>query len=104
MDHAQARESLHDFLQLEGLLSRPATLLPDGGYGLPQREERESLRDAGAERLAQWRQQGTQLRDDARRWLPTSRLVALDATEANLDLIGERLRRLHHERGGLQLR
>jgi hypothetical protein len=104
MGDAQARESLHDFLQLEGLLSRPATLLPDGGYGLPQREERESLRDAGAGRIAQWRQQGKQLRDDARRWLPTSRLVALDATEANLDLIGERLRRMHLERGGLQLR
>jgi hypothetical protein len=104
MGDAQARESLHDFLQLEGLLSRPATLVPGGGYGLPQREERTWLRDAGAERVAQWRQQGTQLRDDARRWLPPPRLAALDATEANLDLLGERLRRMHLERGGLQVR
>jgi len=100
---AEARASLHDFLQLEGLLSRPAALLPDGGYGLPQREERESLRDAGADRIAQWRQQGAQLRDDARRWLPPQRLAALDSTEANLDILGERLRRMHLERGGLQL-
>lgn len=104
MDDAQARESLHEFLQLEGLLSRPATLLPDGGYGLPQGEERAWLRDAGAGRIAQWQQQSAQLRDDARNWLPPPRIAVLDATEANIDFLGERLRRLHHERGGLQLR
>jgi hypothetical protein len=103
MDDAQARESLHELLQLEGLLSRPATLLPDGGYGLPQREEREWLRAAGAERLAQWRQQDARLRDDARSWLPPARIAALDATEANVDIVGERLRSLHQENGGLQL-
>ena len=31
------------------------------------------------------------------------RQVALDATEANVDALGEQLRRLHREQGGLQL-
>jgi hypothetical protein len=29
--------------------------------------------------------------------------VALDATEANLETLGELLRRLHQEQGGIQL-
>lgn len=102
-DDAQARAALQEYLGLEGLLSRPAALLPAGGYGLPQDDEREALRKAGAQHVAQWRQQGARLRDDARRWLPPPRRAALDAVEANIALIGERLRDLHHRRGGMSL-
>ncbi len=35
--------ALQDVLRLEGILGRPATLLPGTGYGLPQFEEREAL-------------------------------------------------------------
>ena len=45
----------------------------------------------------------SQLRSEARRWLPPERQAALDATEANVDALGEQLRRLHREQGGLQL-
>ena len=42
---------------LEGFLSRPAALLPDTGYGLPQSEERETLTQESNRQAAQWRQQ-----------------------------------------------
>ncbi len=102
-DGADALVAVQDVLRLEGFLSRPAALLPDTGYGLPQSEERELLAQESSRKLAEWRQQSDRLRSDARRWLPQERQVALDATEANVDALGEQLRRLHREQGGLQL-
>ena len=102
-DGADALAALQDVLRLEGFLSRPATLLPDAGYGLPQFEEREALTQESNRHAAQWRQQSGLLRSEARRWLPPQRQVALNATEANVDALGEQLRRLHREQGGLQL-
>jgi hypothetical protein len=103
-DGADALVALQDVLRLEGFLSRPAALLPDTGYGLPQYEEREALTHESNRYAAQWRQQSGQLRSEARRLLPPQRQAALDATETNVDALGEQLRRLHREQGGLQLR
>ena len=103
-DRTEALAAVQDVLRLEGFLSRPAALLPDTGYGLPQAEERETLTEETNRQAAQWRQQGEWLRREARRWMPPERLAALDATEANVDALGEQLRRLHEEQGGLQLR
>ncbi len=100
---ADALAAVQDVLRLEGFLSRPAALLADTGYGLPQSRERELLAQESSQELAEWRQQSEQLRSDARRWLPPERQAALDATEANVDALGEQLRRLHREQGGLQL-
>ncbi|TKR34241.1 DUF4105 domain-containing protein [Luteimonas gilva] len=94
---------LQDLLRLEGLLSRPAALVPGDGYGLPQAQEREALAQASAGYASEWRQRGEDLRAEARRWLPPSRRQALSDAEANIELLGERLRRLHRERGGLRL-
>jgi hypothetical protein len=102
-DGADALVALQDVLRLEGFLSRPATLLPDTGYGLPQYEERETLTQESNRQAAQWREQNVWLRSEARRWLPPLRQAALDATEANVDELGRQLRRLHREQGGLQL-
>jgi hypothetical protein len=96
-------ETLREILRLEGMLSRPATLLPDGGYGLPQFEEREALTQESMRQASEWRQRSGWLRSEARRWLPPERRVALDGTEANVDVLGRQLRRLHREQGGLQL-
>ncbi|MGH8025471.1 MAG: DUF4105 domain-containing protein [Pseudoxanthomonas sp.] len=95
--------ALHDFLRLEGFLGRPGTLLPNGGYGLPQTDERKALEREGEKYAAQLKQQGVALRADARQWLAPERREMLEATEANIALLGERLRRLHKEQGGLQL-
>ena len=95
--------ALQDVLRLEGILGRPATLLPGTGYGLPQFEEREALTLESNRQAGQWRQQNGLLRSESRRWLPPERQVALEATEANVDALGEQLRRLNREEGGVQL-
>jgi hypothetical protein len=100
---ADALVALQDVLRLEGILGRPATLLPGAGYGLPQFEEREALSEESNRQAGQWRQQNGLLRSESRRWLPPERQVALAATEANVDALGEQLRRLNREEGGVQL-
>jgi hypothetical protein len=95
--------ALQDVLRLEGILGRPATLLPGTGYGLPQFEEREALTEESKRQAGQWRQQNGLLRSESRRWLPPERQVALEAAEANVDALGEQLRRLNREEGGVQL-
>ena len=95
--------AVQDIFRLEGFLSRPAMLLSGTGYGLPQYEERAALTQESDRLTAQWRQQSVWLRSEARRWLPPERQSALDATEANLDGLGDRLRRLYREQGGVQL-
>jgi hypothetical protein len=102
-ERADARGGLRNVLELEGLFSRPAALLPDRSYGQPQAEEREALTREGNRLAAHWREQSGWLRAEARRWLSEDRRTALDATEANVEALGERLRRLHREQGGLDL-
>jgi hypothetical protein len=103
-DGADALIALQDVLQLEGFLARPAVLLPDTGYGLPQLEEREMLTQESGRQAAKWREQSGWLRSEARRWLSTDRQSALDGTEANVEALRAQLRRLHREQGGLELR
>jgi hypothetical protein len=96
-------EALRDFLQSGGFMSRPATLLPHSGYGLPQADERRFLSGETDRRMRQWMQQGEALRAEARAWLPPARRSALQGAEENIALLGERLRLLHREQGGIQL-
>ena len=100
---AKALDALQDIRQLEGYLSRPAALLPDSGYGQPQVEERRALSREGSRLAAKWQWQRGWLRDEARQWLSDQRLAALDATESNVNALGERLRQLHRQQGGLQI-
>jgi hypothetical protein len=102
-DDAQARIALHDLHQLEGFLGRPAALLPQTGYGLPQDAERAAVAQDSVRYASQLQQQGDRLRAEARQWLPAQRRAALLASEANLDLLGRRLRQLHRQQGGLPL-
>ena len=100
---ADAVVALQDVRQLESYLGRPATLLPDTGYGQPQVDEREALMQEGNRLAAQWREQTDWLRNEARQWLSPERLASLNATEANVEALGDQLRRLHREQGGLEL-
>ncbi len=102
-DGTDALAAVQEVLRMEGFFSRPAALLPDTGYGLPQFEERETLAQESNRKATQWREESGQLRSEARQWLPPERQVALAATEANVDTLGEQLRRLHREQGGLEL-
>lgn len=96
-------EALREFLQSGGFMSRPATMLPATGYGLPQSDERQFLAGEADRRMAQWMRQGDALRAEARLWLPAPRRAALEGAEGNIALLGERLRLLHLEQGGIQL-
>lgn len=103
-DAFDAAAALLDLLRTEGYFSRPATLLPEGGYGLPQAEERQVLMRIGDRYVAQLKQQRTVLLADARQWLSPEQRAVLEGTESNITSLGERLRRLHKEQGGIQLR
>lgn len=100
---AQARIAAKDVVHMESLLSRPAQLLPNTGYGLPQPAERDIASREGIALTAQWKQQRNALLAQARQWLPPRSRAALEDTEANIDALGQRLRRLHKEHGGVQL-
>jgi hypothetical protein len=52
---------------------------------------------------AQWKQQRNALLAQGRQWLPEAERTALEETEANIDSLGARLRRLHDKQGGLHL-
>jgi len=86
---------LQDFLRLGGAFSRPASWLQDvPGYGLPQSDEREVLAgrvvaDAGLRQA-----QVDALETAIRQLLSPARRAALDGTQANVAMIGERLRKL----------
>ena len=103
-ERAEARSALQEIRQLEGFLSQPAALLPGSGYGQPQADERDALTREGNRLAVQWREESGWLRDEARRWLSDERRLALDAIDANVKGLGERLRRLNREQGGLELR
>ena len=96
-------EAIRDFLQSGGFLSRPSTLLPEGGYGLPIAEERRFLSNEAGDRVRKLMEQESALQAEARRWLSPAQQVALKGTEDNIAFLAERMRRLHREQGGLQL-
>ena len=100
---ADALIALQGVLRLEDFFSRPAALLQDTGYGLPQVEERATLTQASNRQATQWREQSTWLRSEARQWLTPDRQARLDGTEANVEALGEQLRRLNREQGGFEL-
>lgn len=94
---------MQDVLNAEQLFSRPAALLPATGYGLPQYEERETLLREGRRYAAQRHATNDRLQRQARQWLSPQQRGALETTEANLDILSQRLRELHRQQGGLLL-
>jgi hypothetical protein len=87
--------SLQEFLRLGGAFSRPASWLEDmEGYGLPQEAERVVLAGRVREDASRRSAQAANLETGIRRLLSPARRDALEATEANLVLAGDRLRDL----------
>jgi hypothetical protein len=98
----EAGELMGQLLKDSAFLSRPASLL-DAGYGLPQQEERMQLK-----RASDASQQGllaiTELLDERALDLITAETrTALEESERNIVQLGERVRQLHREAGGLIL-
>ena len=78
-------------------------MLGQGGYGLPQAQEREQLLDSSRERQAQLQGLSADLDKEARALLSPERDKEIRAVEANLKQIGGHLRTLHKAAGGLEL-
>ncbi len=98
----KAGDALEQILANTGFLSRPAELL-EGGYGLPQQQEWQRLESETRTRQQQLSLLSADLDGEVRSLLEPQRLAELEANEANLKLLGEHLRKLHKESGGLQL-
>lgn len=96
-------EAIRDFLQAGGFMSRPSTLLPPGGYGLPSVQERQFLLQEAGDRVKKLQQQTDALHAEARRWLSSAQQAALAGTENNIALLGEQMRKLHKEQNGFEL-
>ncbi|MFJ4375733.1 DUF4105 domain-containing protein [Pseudomonas japonica] len=99
----KANKTLQQILANSGFLSRPAELLGQGGYGLPQTAERRELEESSSERQAQLQRLSTDLDKEARALLDPARDAEIRAVEANTKLIGDHLRALHKAAGGLEL-
>src|SRR5690606_41329803 len=98
----ETAQLVQGLLSASSFLSRPGELL-DEGYGLPQPQESQRFIE-----LAGARQQAllTTADDVEQRLLslinPQQR-QQLDATNGNISLLAQQLRRLHEESGGIQL-
>jgi len=86
---------LREFLRLGGAFSRPASWLDDvPGYGLPQAAERAVLGERVQDDAARRQTQVEALQAGLRRLLTPARREALEGAEANVALLGDRLREL----------
>ena len=93
-DDAVAAQALRELLGDGAWAGRPSMLLPGQGYGLPQQAERAALADAVAADDARLRGLRDGLQAQAREWLSPRQRQRLEGTEANLALLGDRLRML----------
>lgn len=95
-------EMLQSMLVQAGFLSRPAELL-QSGYGLPLPAEWQELSSLSEERHRYLRRLSDTLDQDLRQLLLPQRRHELAAVESNLAQLGERVRELHRQSGGLRL-
>jgi hypothetical protein len=95
--------ALQQLMATAGGLARPAALLSTQGYGLPQDAELHQLSATSQQRSQQLRQGWQALREWTRAGLPEAQRGNLAGIEANLAFIGERLRSLNAQSGGLIL-
>ena len=98
LDAKRARDQILQVLDNIGALTRPAALLGgEAGYGLPQWQERPQLLAQMESRNARLTQGWKALWKQAPEQLPAREREDWEGTEANLALIGERLRKLATE-------
>jgi len=102
-DMDQANRTLQEILANSGYLSRPAELLGSSGYGLPQPSEWKRLEAESSQRQQQLQRLTGDLDKEIRKLLDPAREAQIEASEANLKIVGEHLRALHKAAGGLEL-
>lgn len=97
-----ARDQAQAVLAIQDTLTRPSRFAPDG-YGLPQSGELAAIDDDARELADRLRDQRSELMVRARKLLPAPARRDLEAAEANVSALGQRLRTLHEASGGLYL-
>lgn len=100
---ARADAMLKEILASSSYLSRPAELLDDEGYGLPQASEWQRLEKASGERQARMNRLADMLDKEVRLLVNADRRAELENIEGNLAELGKHLRQLHKAGGGLVL-
>nr|WP_295375949.1 DUF4105 domain-containing protein [Pseudoxanthomonas sp.] len=98
-----AAGTLRTLLEETAWMSRPADLLADAGYGLPQVDERAALEAGSERRREQLRKLEQRLEHQVRALLDPAQARDLDAADANIAWLGTHLRELHRQAGGLRL-
>ena len=104
-DHAGLRAAgllMQDLLDHSTFFSRPAELL-EHGYGLPHGEEHARLEHGASTRKREWLMLAERVEDLLPDLLSARQRQELEDGKHNLKLIGERLRLLHQQEGGLSL-
>lgn len=99
---AEAAHDMEGILAGSSFLSRPGELLREG-YGLPQPEEARRFTDLADARHQALRTNADQLEQRLLAMIDPRQRRQLEATTDNLQLLGEQLRQLHGESGGVQL-
>ena len=99
---SEAGQLMQELISGSSFLSRPADLLSDG-YGIPQAAERDVLENSARQLHDSLLATADTLDSRLRTMLSAEQQQELDSTQHNIKLLGERLRRLHREAGGLVL-
>lgn len=102
VDGRATQAQLRRLLAGTGLLLRPGALA-GGGYGLPQ-AERDELEAQAMQLSVQVGDDWARMHQLARAGLPQAQQRELQAIDDNLSTLGERLRLLNRQQGGLELR
>ncbi|MFN3579892.1 MAG: DUF4105 domain-containing protein [Pseudomonas sp.] len=95
-------ELMSQLLRESGFLSRPAELLQTG-YGLPQSEERQQLKQLTDERQQGLHGLAVLVDERALEMISAEHRQAVEANQHNITALGVRLRQLHRESGGFVL-
>ncbi len=98
----EAGQLMQTMLEDGSFLSRPADLL-EVGYGLPLPQDWAGLDDAAQQRYSGLLEISELLAEQLPELLNHQQRTELAGIEANIELLGSRLRQLHREAGGLLL-
>ncbi|GGJ06774.1 hypothetical protein GCM10009083_24710 [Halopseudomonas pertucinogena] len=97
----EAGELMSALLTESAFLSRPADLLPTG-YGLPQPEEAALLEETASTRRSTLLEMTDSLEQQVEALLLPEQKLELDRIKDNITLLGDHLRQLHRQSGGLE--
>lgn len=98
----ETAQLVQGLLSASSFLSRPGELLSEG-YGLPQPQESQRFSELAGARQEALLARANDLEERLLALVDPQQRQQLDATNDNISLLAQQLRRLHQEAGGIQL-